>query len=280
MAKKKREPEEEAEAGERWLVSYADMMTLLVALFIVLFAMASVDSNKFAAIKESFDGHPQAAQALLDGSQSVIEGGSISKLEDSAADNTIEFDVPSVVAAQGIDQKTLQQQAEKQAKVEQAKKDEAATLEGVKEEIEASLAATGQSNAVKFTMTTRGLIITVVTDQVLFESGSATLRPQSDSILKALGQPLSKVSNDISVEGNTDNTPIATSIYPSNWELSNGRATSVARYLVEKEGVSPNKIGATGYGEFRPAVPNDTAAHRALNRRVEVVVLSSNSDKA
>lgn len=275
MAKKKREAEEEAEAGERWLVSYADMMTLLVALFIVLFAMAQVDTNKFLALKESFDGNPEAAQALFDGSKSVIEGGSISRLEDSAADNTVEFDVPSLKAAQGIDQKAAERAIEKSEAEEQAEKDERATLEGVKEEIEASLAATGQSGNVKFTFTSRGLVITVITDQVLFGPGSADLRPQSATIIRALGQPLSRVSNDISVEGNTDNSPINTALYPSNWELSNRRATSVVRQLVEKEGVAANKIGATGYGEFRPAVPNDTPEHKAQNRRVEVVVLTS-----
>ncbi len=275
MAKKPKKEEEAVEVSERWLVSYADMMTLLVALFIVLFAMSQVDSKKFRALAQSLNGNPTAARAVLQGSQQVADGGDIAKLQTNLSANNIEFDVPSAKAAQGVDTKSLKNIIAKTEKEAQAKKDERQTLEGVKEEIETSLAATGQQGSVKFSFTARGLVITVVTDQVLFESGSALLRPQADSIIHALGQPLSRVANDISVEGYTDNHPIATNQYPSNWELSTARATSVTRRLVEKEGVNPNKVGSTGYGEFRPAVPNDTPAHKAQNRRVEVVVLNS-----
>jgi chemotaxis protein MotB len=119
--------------------------------------------------------------------------------------------------------------------------------------------------------------VTVVTDKVLFDSGAAKLRSGSQSILDAIGEPLSRIPNDIAVEGHTDNSPINTSQYPTNWELSTARATSVLRYLVDQDGVAPTRIGATGYGEMRPAVPNDTAAHKAQNRRVEVIVLNADS---
>ena len=277
MAKRvKKHEEEEHENHERWLVSFADMMTLLMVLFIVLFAMATVDVNKFDALKRSLNGDETAAHSVIEGggSNSVIEGGEVSKLETSDSDPAVQFNLPTLAPSktyQGAAGKAL---LDKQAK-EKALADEAATLKGVREEIQASLDAAGLSDKVKFTTNGRGLIVSIVTDQVLFDVGQARVRPEAKPILDAIGKPLKSVGRDIAVEGYTDNSPIATAQFPSNWELSTARATSVLRYLVEKEGVSSSTVVASGYGSEREAVPNDSDAHRSQNRRVEVVVLSN-----
>jgi chemotaxis protein MotB len=111
-------------------------------------------------------------------------------------------------------------------------------------------------------------------DQVFFDLGKADLKPEAIEILTRLGPLLKDIPNPIRIEGHTDNLPISTARFPSNWELSTHRATSVIRYLVEELGFSPDKLSAAGYGEYRPIADNETPAGRALNRRVDIVIIS------
>lgn len=278
MAKKKREEHEEHVNHERWLVSYADMVTLLMVVFIVLFAMATVDARKFSALAEGLRGD-STDRSLLEGSQSVVEGGEIKKLETEHDNPSVEMDLPvlpSTYDAQDMSKalaeasKVLQQQKAEEEKLQRERNN----MQQVQKEIHAALEARGMQDQVKYTLTQRGLVVTVVTDKVLFDSGQAELRPVGQSILDAVAEPLSRIPNEVLIEGHTDNSPINTSQFPSNWELSTARATSVLRYLVDRNGVTATRIGATGYGEMRPAVPNDSASHKAQNRRVEIVVLT------
>jgi chemotaxis protein MotB len=275
VARKKRPPEQEEHANhERWLVSYADMVTLLMCVFIVLFAMATVDASKFAALKDSLNGG-SPDNSVLDGSQSVIQGGQIAKLEDTEALPEPDFELPPRL--QSFDVKAAQKALEEKQAQTATDIEEKNNLLMVQQEIQAALDAEGMGDRVKFTLDRRGLVITVVTDQVLFEPGRANIRPIGSGVLDAIGKPLSRIPNDLQVEGHTDNRPINTAQFPTNWELSTARATSVVRYLVDQNSVAPTRIGATGYGEERPAMANDTDAHRAMNRRVEVIVLTSGS---
>jgi chemotaxis protein MotB len=143
-------------------------------------------------------------------------------------------------------------------------------------EITRSLQLRGLNGSVEFDRQERGLVINVVTDKVLFDLGSADLRPQGARVLDAIGPSLAKVGNTLSVEGHTDNIPISGGAFPSNWELSTERATTVLRYLLSKR-VSPRRVSAAGYADQRPLVGNDTPAHRARNRRVAIVVLNPNA---
>jgi chemotaxis protein MotB len=270
----KKEEHEEHVNHERWLVSYADMVTLLMVVFIILFAMATVDAKKFAALAAGLNGEePASSVSVIEGSDSVMEGGQIQKLETTYDSPSVEFELPTTPTDFNVSD--AKKALAKQQTQEAAAAEERNNLEQVKQEIQASLAARGMSDQVKYTFNGRGLVVTVVTDKVLFGSGSASLSGGAPSILDAIGEPLSRIPNEIAVEGHTDNSPISTSQFPSNWELSTARSTSVARYLVDHTGVTPTRVGALGYGEFRPVVPNDTAAHKAQNRRVEVIVLTS-----
>jgi chemotaxis protein MotB len=272
MARAKKHEEEEHENHERWLVSYADMVTLLMVVFIVLFAMATVDARKFDALKDSLAGVKHPAPSVLSGAQSVIDGGVVAKLDTSIDAPSAQMDLPEL--PQAIDSNAASKALQKQQQQDAAKQAEDNNLEQVKQEIQASLQAHGLQDQVKFTKDTRGLIVSVVTDKVLFDAGKAQLRPNSYDILDAIGQPLSHLPNQISIEGHTDNTPIHTAQFDSNWELSTTRATSVLRYLVDHGEVASNRIGAVGYADQRPTVPNDSDAHRSQNRRVEVVILT------
>jgi chemotaxis protein MotB len=274
----KKEEHEEHVNHERWLVSYADMVTLLMVVFIILFAMATVDAKKFAALAAGLNGESTApTQSVIEGSTSVMdEGGSIKILDTEFDSTSVEFELPTTPQSYNVKlaKEALDAQQADAAKAAEEKNN----LEQVKQEIQASLEARGMSDQVKYTFNGRGLVVTVVTDKVLFGSGSASLSGSAPSILDAIGEPLSRIPNEIAVEGHTDTSPISTSQFPSNWELSTARSTSVARYLVDHTGVTPTRVGAMGYGEFRPVVPNDTAAHKAQNRRVEVIVLTSTKD--
>jgi chemotaxis protein MotB len=122
-------------------------------------------------------------------------------------------------------------------------------------------------------MESRGLVVTVLTDKALYDSGSADLRPETRALIDIVAAFLRRRDNDIRVEGNTDNVPIHTANYPSNWELSTARATTVTRYLVEHDGIAPTRISAAGYGEYNPVQDNDSQEHRQANRRVDIVIL-------
>jgi chemotaxis protein MotB len=117
-------------------------------------------------------------------------------------------------------------------------------------------------------------VITLLSDKAYYDSGSADLRPETKKLLDVVAGQLRAVSNEVRVEGSTDNVPIATAEYPTNWELSAARSTGVTRYLVEHAKIIPTRISFAGYGEYRPKFANDTDAHRQQNRRVDVVILN------
>lgn len=135
---------------------------------------------------------------------------------------------------------------------------------------------TGIEESVKLEMEERGLVVRF-SDQIFFDLGKADLKTESLGILEKLAPLLREVPNPIRVEGHTDSLPIRTAKFPSNWELSSYRATSVIRYLVEEQEFSPERLSAAGYGEYRPVVDNDTERNRALNRRVDIIILNDDA---
>lgn len=279
MARRKRKQDQPEHVNhERWLVSYADMVTLLMCLFIVLFAMATVDQKKFAALAESLKGNGAAVASVLEGAPTVVDGGEISLLEDDTQLPSVEFDLPTAREPEiTANQRQQSRQIVKESLERQERVNaENENLDAIKNEIQAALVAKGQADAVKIERTKRGLVITVVTDAVLFDVGKADIKPEASPLLNALGTPLRNIGNDVVVEGHTDSTPLrGAGPFPTNWELSTARATSVLRYLVEREGVPATKIGALGYGQERPVASNNDRTGQSLNRRVEVVVLSN-----
>lgn len=227
MRRKRRE--EPSSAGS-WLTTFSDMMTLLLAFFVLLFAFSSVDEAKFSAIMAAFQGY----FGVLDGAVVVRD-----------TSGTLPFD-----AAELAKQQLEDLYEELSVFIEQEK------LVGVRLEMEE-----------------RGLIIRFA-EQVFFDLGEAVLKPEAIRILEKLSGTLRELPNALRVEGHTDNWPIQTSRFPSNWELSVYRATNVVRHLIENENFDASKLSAAGYSEYRPVSPNDTAQNRALNRRVDIVILN------
>lgn len=249
--RKKRHVEEEHENSERWLVTYADMLTVLMALFIVMFALSVVDKKKFEEFANGLNDKPGAGTSFLAGGDGLLVAPS---------------------SAMTLDVEAAKQALEEKQRREADALRETSDLTEAQEKIREALVERGMEGSVRFRIDERGLVVTVVTDDVLFELGSATLMPAGTSVLDAIAPALVSLPNQITVEGHTDNLPISPGgRFATNWELSTERATSVLRYMLDRHTVAPQRLSAAGYADQRPLGPN-TPAGRSANRRVEVIV--------
>jgi chemotaxis protein MotB len=272
---KKHPPHEEHENHERWLVSYADMMTLLMVLFLVLFAMSQVDVTKFTKLKAGLAAGFGAESVALDG-----KGTQVQEAEDvTPFDPGSKVGVPADPAGDVSDEELRKAIAQAdRAKASQRAQHAAAEvkrLEEIKKQLEAELAAKGMSDSVKFTIDERGLVVTIVTNQVVFPGDSATLLDGGKRVLDSIGPLVASLPNKIQVDGHTNQLPTQTQNYPSGWELSSARASSVVRYLIDRYQVPEIRLSAAGYADTRPLYPASDPRAVTQNRRVEVVVLSS-----
>jgi chemotaxis protein MotB len=252
--KNKRQKEESKAGMERWLLSYADFITLLMVFFILMYSLSKVDLEKYTAIAQSL---------------SVVLNGATMSIQDSKGPSIIKGNsgqqLPASVNQELINQKQL----------EEVQKQIQAFMEGEKlgnSEQSNLQTATKLDNYIEIIQQERGLVISLK-DTMLFSSGSDELNPQAKYVMKQLGLVLVKIPNYIRIEGHTDDLPISTAKFPSNWELSALRAIAVMHVLQEEAGVSPERLSVVGYGEYRPLVPNINDANRARNRRVDVVIL-------
>jgi chemotaxis protein MotB len=239
------------------------MITLLMVLFIVLYSISQVDLAKFRRLKEGVAGGfgGNSAAGALSGGVGPLQGGG--GVFDAGLHGT-----QAVTSAQAA-QAAL---ADAQARAAGARQ-QRSVLQGAQQEIQRSLDKAGLGDTVRFRLEPRGLVVTIVSDKVLFNPGEADLRPEGREVVDKLAGAISRLPNKLSVEGHTDNTPVS-GRYPSNWELSTARATTVLRELIERHGLSPARLQAAGYADERPLATNDTAEGRSANRRVELVVLA------
>jgi chemotaxis protein MotB len=247
MAGRRGKHEEEHVNHERWLVSYADFITLLFVLFVVMYSLGKADVAKFAKLQASL----QRAFRV-----EVLQGNDPSSVRGN--DGTL---MPTAMIREGVAQLAAYPDSRLVTTIDELR------------EAMAEVPAPGPGRgSVEIGAARDGAVISL-SGNVLFDSGRADLKPEGLVLLDVLAGRLAELSNELRVEGHTDDTPIATPLYPSNWELSSARATTVARYLAER-GIAPIRLIAAGYGEFRPAAPNDTREGRARNRRVDIVIIS------
>ena len=242
----KRKHKHEEHIDESWLIPYADILTLLLALFIVLFAASQVDAQKFKAISDSFNSALQGGTGVLD-NESVIENPA--QTPEFGEVNPTDGDPNEITPEQ--DQKEL---GELQAK------------------IEAYIDEKGLSPRLQTELTTKGLMLKIK-EGVLYTSGSADITSDSRIIAVEISNLLvTDPPRNIFIEGHTDNVPATSVEFPSNWELSSARAINFMKILLENKNLDPKKFSATGYGEYQPIAPNDTTTGRAENRRVAVLI--------
>jgi chemotaxis protein MotB len=275
--------EEEHENHERWLVSYADMMTLLMVLFIVLFAISQVDQKKFSALKTGLAAGFGAPVEILPGADSLLDpGGSVApdsvNLAGAAGNQRTNPNAASAASNATVNPSTVAKLA---TATEQAQvKGEVSNLKKAQKALQAALNKAGLRNGATFRFDQRGLVVTIATDNVLFHSGSATLEPEGTKILNTLAPTLRALPNELSIDGHTNNIPISTAQFPSNWELAADRATGVLRYLHSRDKIPYNRMSATSYADTEPRVPAGNPSAVKVNRRVEIIVLARVDDAA
>lgn len=269
--KSKKVHEEEHENHERWAVSYADMMTVLVGLFIVLYSMSQVDQVKFEALRESLAaGFGHRAPSMMVGSTGALAGVESFEIAPDLAGETgfesEQIQTPDLTASGGGQELTEEQKNYAAAVAEYDR------LEGIAQQVAAALEQQGLRDRVRFRITERGLIIGMVADDVFFSPASATLTDTALHVLDTVSPVLRGLGEQISVEGHTNTIPVS-GRYATNWELSSDRATQVLRRLVEVGGLPADHVAAVGFGEARPLDdPNEDPI--VANRRVDLVVVS------
>jgi chemotaxis protein MotB len=237
---KKKHEEEAPENSERWTLTYLDMITLLFVLFVVLYSMANVDMQKFKNLSTSM------SMAFGSGGKNMISSASSSG---SGMQNTSFINVRDNNQFKSM-VKLVKEYASKQ---------------GITKKLDAKI-------------TERGLVVNMQ-DSLLFQSGSAELSAKAQEILDRLGDIILATKRQIRVEGHTDNMPIHTARYQSNWQLSTDRATNVIIYWLTKRPEQAENLSAAGYGQFKPVASNDTPEGRTLNRRVDLVILRESASR-
>lgn len=250
MARKREE--EEHENHERWLVSYADFITLLFAFFVVMYAISSINEGKYRVLSDALTSAFRNVPGDTSGTAVAINPNAPTPINIAAKRN-----LPNV--------RTDQVTAQKRDK-----------LRNLAKELNQALAPLVQEGKVKVTEGALGITVDI-NASVLFAPGDARLDINAIRALAAVGQILAPSDFPITVEGHTDNTPISTPQFPSNWELSGVRASSVVRLFIEA-GVDPRRLTATGYADQRPMADNSTADGRQRNRRVSITIESRTPD--
>ncbi len=266
--------------NERWLLTYADMITLLMALFMVLFSISSINISKYQvlqhALKAAFSGN------ILPGGKSIAQQGATENASRAPTTAEAAAIVPLTALGSGVESTSAMHAAQSSSASvsESAAQHQAEVFAQIKRELDAYAKAHGFGSKVLTVIQPRGLVIRVLTDDLLFASGHATLSDRSHALLTEIAKLLNvDETHPIDVEGNTDDVPIQSAAYPSNWELSTARASTVVRFLIEK-GVSAARLTASGYADERPIASNANAAGRALNRRVDIVMRRINGSES
>lgn len=244
MARKKKGGDEGG-GGESWLNTYADMVTLLLCFFVLLFAFSNLDTQKFnalaASLQTAFNIHPGGMTA--DNAPNVMAGA----LLDGQGDTRVV---------------TTSNQTEKSHQV-------LAMIQQAIKEMDLE-------SEIDTWVDERGVVVSI-SEQMLFDEGSARMHPEARRILYKIGSILERLPNRLDIEGHTDPNIPVNSIYGDNWGLSSARAATVTSYLDEMIGISPNRMKAVGYAATSPKIPNDSPANMRLNRRVDIIVESEHS---
>jgi chemotaxis protein MotB len=267
MSRRKRHKHEDHINHEAWAIPYGDLITLLLAFFVVMYAISSVNEGKYRVLSDSmvaaFRGAPRTMKPVQVGEKQVGSGADI------------EMTIVQQAMLEG------QPRALLRAPVGNPSDAAALALRRMTEEVETALGALVDANLIAVRRNATGIEVEIRTD-ILFPSGSAALSSGALPVLSEVAATLRKLPNPVRVEGHTDNVPIrGRSLYPSNWELSAARAASVV-HLFTEQGLSPDRLAVVAYGEQRPTQTNDTPEGRNANRRVLIVVLGAEpgGDKA
>lgn len=264
---KRHEPHEE-HADESWLLPYSDLMTLLLALFITLFSMSSLDASKFKGMAEALNAAFTGGAGVMDQTSLAPTNGKVTG-KGQPDNNTAEAATTPTDSKSKTSAEKLREQLQKQ---------EQEDLEKVKRKLDQYIQSNGLSSQLNTKLNQSELKVTI-SDNTLFASGMANVKPESRQLAKSLSNILQEIPGyDVIVSGHTDNIPISNSRYTSNWNLSSDRALNFMQIILLNKNLDPRKFSAIGYGEYRPIADNSTNIGRAQNRRVEVAIVRKYAD--
>jgi len=276
--RKKHHEEPEHDNHERWLVTYADMLTLLMVLFIVMFAMSQVDEAKYNALKSGL--------AVGFGGQASIMSGSDSVLDNDLAQ--VGSEVVSTAAFQSLPAEQQQmvrdaidseEKRRLQATFEEAEA-EAERLEAVQAKLMEALRRAGLQRDVRTAIDDRGLVVSLVSRHVVFQPNIADLSPRGQRVVDTLAKVLVDVPNNLRIDGHTNQEPVKPRFYATDWDLSAARAVTVLRRLNERDGLPKTRLSISAFGHEKPLIDPDVPGSQEINKRVDIVVLPQTSAEA
>ncbi|KAB8138340.1 flagellar motor protein MotB [Gracilibacillus oryzae] len=262
MRRKVKKQRPQPKGAPKWMVTYSDMITLVLVFFILLFTMSQIDAEKFKEVALSL-----RSNSIFDSMPAIMEEQTI--VDDSSTDITDIQQGNNQNDTQNImEDNNLDSVPDKNDTIREDKE----TLDELLAEVESYLDKNELNNVISATRTDQGVVL-VLQENVLFESGEAEVLDPAKPFLDKVSTLISNISNQVRVEGHTDNRPISNYRFPSNWELSAARASSVIRYMLATNDFDESRFIATGFGDTRPVAPNTSAENWSKNRRVEIVIL-------
>lgn len=260
---RKRKPHHEEHIDETWLIPYADLLTLLLALFIVLFASSQIDAAKFKEVSTALNSAFSGNISFFDNTETVQQD--VNVIGDREEEKEKDEDNPNPAE---------QEREEMQNQLMERINQETEDLEDLKGSVDVYITENNLGSELDTELNSTQLKI-VIQDNALFDSGSAAVKPQARLLAQAISELLVDYPNyDVVVAGHTDNDPIVNgnSQFRSNWDLSVTRAVNFMKILLNNQQLDPSRFSSTGYGEYQPIADNDTSTGKAKNRRVEVLI--------
>jgi len=272
MSSKRREVHEEHENHERWLVTYADMVTLLMVLFIVMFAMSVVDEKKFNMLKEGLAAGFGQPTSILSGSHTILEEpGTAITAPVAAADLAADVPEKNRTSVDQAVQKIEQRAADRKRAAAEI---EVKRLDGVRQKILEAAKKAGLQDDISTRFDQRGLVVSLVSRHVVFEPDVAELSPRGRKVVDVLAPVLKTLPDPLSIDGHTNQVKVKPKYFPTDWELSAARAVGVLRYLHSAWNLPNDRMTATAYGHEKPLVNPSKPGSQEINKRVDIVVQS------
>jgi chemotaxis protein MotB len=264
---------EEHDNHERWLVTYADMVTLLMVLFIVMFAMSQVDQKKFDALKAGLAAGFGQSTSIQDGSSSILEqpGEAVAA---PIAPNQFAIEVKEVKTSAVSKAIADHEDAQQQARLADAKT-EVDRLKALLERLNRALRAHHLEDDVQTSIDTRGLVVSLVSRHVVFEPNLATLSARGQLVVDTLAPVLRDIPDPLQIDGHTNQVKVKPKFYPTDWELSAARAVTVLRHLAEADHVPAVRMTASAFGHEKPLIDPSKPGSQRINKRVDIVILST-----
>jgi chemotaxis protein MotB len=259
----RREEHEEHENHERWLVTYADMVTLLMVLFIVMFAMSSVDQKKFNALKDGLAAGFGDSTSVMTGSESILDNPGVAAVQPVRSDK---FPAGSPAAMQALEHQD-REYADAQL--------ELARLDGLGRRLAEALRKEGLGGDVTRRVDERGLVLSLTSRHVVFEPDRAELSRRGQRVVEAVAPVLREATEDLRIDGHTNQVPVKPRYFASDWDLSSARAVTVLRYLQEVGRIPGERLSAAAFGHEVPLIDPRKPGSQDINKRVDIVVLSN-----